>query len=110
FGDAILQLAGARLQSLAGDGDTVARLSADEFAVLLPDLSPHRAEDTGQHAEATAENIHAAFQRPLEIDGETVTLSVSMGITLFPAAPEDSAEDVISRADTALHRAKRSEE
>src|SRR5690606_13702120 len=68
FGDAILQLAGARLQSLAGDGDTVARLSADEFAVLLPDLSPHRAEDTGQHAEATAENIHAAFQRPLEID------------------------------------------
>ncbi|MFA5547233.1 MAG: EAL domain-containing protein [Porticoccaceae bacterium] len=106
FGDAILQLAGARLQSLAGDGDTVARLSADEFAVLLPDLSPHRAGDTGQHAEATAENIHAAFQRPLEIDGETVTLSVSMGITLFPEAPEESAEDVISRADTALHRAK----
>src|SRR5690606_35797652 len=46
------------------------------------------------------------FQRPLEFDGETVTLSVSMGITLFPEGPEESAEDVISRADTALHRAK----
>lgn len=106
FGDAILQLAGERLNSLAGEGDTVARLSADEFAVLLPDLSPHRPEDTGQHAEATAEHIRTAFQQPLEIDGEAVSLSVSMGITLFPETSEESAGDVISRADTALHRAK----
>lgn len=106
FGDAILQMTAARLQAIVNTGATVARLSADEFAILLPDITPHRAETTSQHAEKMAEAIHAAFRNPLDVDGEAVTFSVSLGICLFPELEEESASDVLSRADTALHRAK----
>jgi len=106
FGDAILQMTAARLQALVSEGATLARLSADEFAILLPDISPHRAETTSQHAEVMAETIHSAFRNPLEAKGEAVTFSVSLGICLFPEPEQESASDVLRRADTALHRAK----
>jgi len=105
FGDSILKIAANRLQALAKDGVTIARLSADEFAVLLPDLDSPHAESTSHHAEEIAEKIHAIFHHPLAIAGETVTISVSLGITLFPEVADESAAQVLSRADTALHRA-----
>lgn len=105
FGDSILKITASRLQALAKDGVTIARLSADEFAVLLPDLDSPDVESTSRHAEEIAERIHAIFRHPLAIAGETVTVSVSLGITLFPEVADDGAAQVLSRADTALHRA-----
>ena len=106
FGDAILQLTAMRLQALVGAGNTLARLSADEFAILMPDINPHRAETTSHKAEQLAEHIHAAFRHPLEVNGETVSFSVSLGISLFPELTDENASDILSRADTALNRAK----
>lgn len=105
FGDALLQLTAQRLQSLLGDEEVVARFSADEFAVLLPGLPAHRSLSLHQYAEEVAARIHAAFRDALEVDDEEVTLSVSLGATLFPQRG-DAAADIINRADTAMHRAK----
>lgn len=106
FGDALLRMVAQRLQSLVREEDTVGRFSADEFAVLLADPQ-HLLDDRrgGDYVEAIADSIHAAFRGALKVEGEDVTLSVSLGVSLYPE-PGDTAEDVINRADTALHRAK----
>ncbi len=105
FGDALLQALGVRLSGLLRDGDTLARLAADEFALLLPDLSQHMIMAT-RRTLVVAEKIHAALRDPLEVAGETVNITASLGLALFSDAPDETPEDLLRRADTALHRAK----
>jgi diguanylate cyclase (GGDEF)-like protein/PAS domain S-box-containing protein len=105
FGDAILFEVGRRLKHLLREADTLARLTADEFAVLLPNLDP-QPERAARQAFVIAEKIQAAFDQPLIIEGETVSLTTSLGITLFPLAENEISQDIFRRADTALHRAK----
>ncbi len=105
FGDALLQALGARLSGLLRDGDTLARLAADEFALLLPDLSQHVVM-ASRRTLVVAEKIHAALRAPLLIGDEEVTVTASLGIVLFSEELEETPEDILRRADTALHRAK----
>ncbi|MBI5331429.1 MAG: EAL domain-containing protein [Betaproteobacteria bacterium] len=105
FGDALLQALGARLTGLLRDGDTLARLAADEFALLLPDLSEHMIK-ASRRTLVVAEKIHAALHTPLAIGEEEVTITASLGIALFSEELEEAPEDILRRADTALHRAK----
>lgn len=105
FGDALLKALGARVAGLLRDGDTLARLSADEFALLLPDQGQHVVQ-ASRRALVVVEKIHAALQSPLEIQGETLTVTASIGIALLSEGTTEALEDVLRRADTALHRAK----
>ncbi|QDX81415.1 hypothetical protein B9N43_09260 [Denitratisoma sp. DHT3] len=105
LGDSLLQALARRLQGLIRDGDTLARVAADEFALLLQDMGSHPAQGSRQ-ALAVAEKIHAALREPFDIAGEAVTVTASFGVTLFPESGEDTPEAVLRRADTALHRAK----
>jgi diguanylate cyclase (GGDEF)-like protein len=106
MGDLLLIAHGGRLAGLLREGDTLARLAGDEFAILLQDLGPHRAS-ASRRALAVAEKIHAGMRMPFRLtSGEEITLSVSVGITLSPEDADDSAEEILRRADTALHRAK----
>ena len=105
-GDALLAAFSTRLQNLLRTGDTLARMTGDEFAILLPDTSgnPDRAS---RRALSVAEKIHAGLRESLSIDGEEFALTVSIGITLFPeSGPDESPETILRRADNALHRAK----
>ena len=99
-GDRILRAAAARVQQTVGAQHTVARLSGDEFTVVLEDI------DSFQEAEDIAERIINAFRLPLSF-GERLELAVSpsIGISLYP----DHAQvptDLLKHADTAMYQAK----
>lgn len=99
-GDRILRAAAARVQQTVGAQHTVARLSGDEFTVVLEDIG-----SLGD-AETIAERIIDAFMLPLSF-GERLELSVSpsIGISLYP----DHAQvptDLLKHADTAMYQAK----
>ncbi len=105
-GDQLLQAVGGRLSALLEPGDMVARVGADEFALLLHNLgiAPGGASRTALHR---SELVQVELHRPLQLsDGEFATVSVSLGITLLPQPVNDSPQEVLRRATTALHRAK----
>ncbi len=107
-GDELLKAFGLRLQSLMRDADTVARMTGDEFAILLP----NEETDPGQisfNSLAITERIRESLQRiPFSLEGEKYSVTVSLGLTLLPESLEDTPDLVIRRSDTALHRAKES--
>ncbi|HYD56272.1 MAG TPA: EAL domain-containing protein, partial [Burkholderiales bacterium] len=98
-GDALLKEVAARLQGCVRAGDTVARISGDEFAVLLADLA--RAED----AALVAQKILDRLAEPVAVAGKETFVSASIGIAAFPADGAD-AETLLRAADAAMYRAK----
>jgi diguanylate cyclase (GGDEF)-like protein len=98
-GDRLLRVVAKRLRACVSVQDVVARLGGDEFvivATLLPDV---------QAIDNLAGRIQAAMQAPIAIDGESVNVSVSMGIALYPDHGIDM-ETVLKHADIALYQAK----
>lgn len=99
-GDRILRAVASRLQQAVGQGQTVARLAGDEFTVILEDLAA--AED----AERVAREIIMAFEAPLlPYDGQEVSVSPSIGISLYPDHAQVPTE-LLKRADAAMYQAK----
>jgi len=98
-GDALLQRVGSALLEAIAEKGSAARLGGDEFAVLIPDIEDREA------AGRVAEAIHDTFQRTNERVQGGPGISASIGIAMFPEHA-DSAEEVMSHADTALYRAK----
>jgi diguanylate cyclase (GGDEF)-like protein len=98
-GDRLLRVVAKRLRACVSVQDVVARLGGDEFvivATLLPDV---------QAIDNLAGRIQAAMQAPIAIDGESVNVSVSMGVALYPDHGIDM-ETVLKHADIALYQAK----
>lgn len=100
-GDALLVEVGRRIASCLRPGDTVARISGDEFTILLEDV--HGV----QEAARTAERIIELLAMPVEYGSSTITPSASIGIALSGRAGVTPAE-MLRRADTAMYGAKRS--
>jgi diguanylate cyclase (GGDEF)-like protein len=98
-GDKLLVQVAQRLKACLRNSDTLARLGGDEFAVLLPQTR----EGTG--AADVAMKITAAIAEPLQVDGYSLHVTTSIGISLFP---EDGnrAETIVKNADTAMYRSK----
>ncbi len=105
-GDALLRQLTQRLNQLLAPGDMLARLGADEFA-LLQHTQEQLATTTSASALRTAQAVHAALVAPFELEsGEAINVTASVGVALLPHDPTDTPGDVLRRADTALHRAK----
>ena len=98
-GDRLLVEIARRLQHTLRESDTVARVGGDEFTLLL------RHVDEGADAARAAQKVLEAIARPVEIDGQRLYLTTSVGISLFPADGED-AESLLTNADIAMYRAK----
>jgi diguanylate cyclase (GGDEF)-like protein len=98
-GDAMIMAAATRLVDCAGDGATVARVGADEFYVVLTGAE----QPLG--ATALAGRIIEAIGSPFDLDGQQVTVGVSIGISIAPA-DGTGADQLLKNADLALHRAK----
>ncbi|MFO1206197.1 MAG: EAL domain-containing protein [Burkholderiales bacterium] len=99
-GDQLLREAARRLTGTMREGDTVARLGGDEFMVVLPNMADSRG------AAAVARKILDGLARPMELKGQEVFMSASIGISLFPTDAADS-EALIRNADAAMYSAKR---
>jgi diguanylate cyclase (GGDEF)-like protein len=100
-GDALLRLVGSRLADTVGSQGTVARMGADEFAVLLPAI------DGEEGAVTTAAELVHALEQPFEIDGILLGVEASAGISMYPQHGGDVGE-LLLRADAAMDEAKKS--
>jgi diguanylate cyclase (GGDEF)-like protein len=98
-GDELLRAVAVRLRGRVRESDTVARLGGDEFALVLENLQ--RPED----AVVVARKILDAVGPPIAIDGRPVTVTLSLGIALFPRDAEDGPT-LLRHADAAMYEAK----
>jgi diguanylate cyclase (GGDEF)-like protein/PAS domain S-box-containing protein len=97
-GDELLAAAAPRLKQALRSSDTVARFGADEFAILLDEI-------TGEHdAVEMAQRLASVFTRPFVLAGTEHFVTTSIGIAL--AHGGERAEDLLRDADAAMHRAK----
>lgn len=94
-GDRVLKQVAARLQGAVQDTDTVARLSGDEFAILLPKISAVR------DAMQLARKIGKALQTPMVVEGLKLDVQASIGIAVYPEHGPD-ADTLLLHADVAM--------
>ncbi|KAA0589020.1 diguanylate cyclase (GGDEF)-like protein/PAS domain S-box-containing protein [Azospirillum lipoferum] len=104
-GDTLLRELAARLTATLRKGDLVSRLSGDEFVILLPDLGATREEATAI-AWRVAEKLRLAVTQPFQLDRCEHSIFASIGLTVFPKTPDESVEDLLKQADTAMYAAK----
>nr|MBA2767933.1 EAL domain-containing protein [Sporichthyaceae bacterium] len=99
-GDLVLIAVAERLDRVSRSGDTVARLGGDEFALLLPAVELVQAL-------GVAERIVAGFREPLELGGNPVVVSTSIGIVV--ADGTQGRSQLLKQADVAMFDAKTSQ-
>lgn len=100
-GDELLALIGTRLNHYVRAGDTVARMSGDEFVVVLDDLSSR------EDALAAARKILRSFETAFHLDGRIdCRVGVSIGVALYPDC-QASATGLIDIADREMYVVKR---
>ena len=97
-GDLVLKEFAARLRAGVRQTDFVARLSGDEFTLVLEDLHVR------SELAIVADKVLATIRRPFEIEGRTLRVTTSMGLAL--ATAEEPAEALLQRADAAMYAAK----
>jgi diguanylate cyclase (GGDEF)-like protein len=98
-GDAVLVTVGQRLDRFLRASDVVGRLSGDRFGIVLTQCP----EDA--IAAAMDRIIEVMRDKPVEVDGQSVPVTVSIGCVMFPNFTS-TAYDVIARSETALNAAK----
>ena len=108
-GDELLRQTASRLREAAQPMDVVARYSADQFLMLVPDIEagPGEAPASGvAAARGRAEEIHRALARPFDIARTEVYVDASAGISVFPL-DADGAGVLLRHAAAAAQQAKR---
>jgi diguanylate cyclase (GGDEF)-like protein len=98
-GDAVLKEVANRLQRLARDSDTVARVGGDEFLLLM--------EDAGSVADCmtVAARMVQALCQPFDVGGREMQIAGSIGIVVYPDQGE--RDKLVANADAAMYAAKR---
>jgi diguanylate cyclase (GGDEF)-like protein len=100
IGDALLGQVAERLGLRIRKADTLSRLGGDEFTVVLTKLH------TKEEAELVAKNLLDILSTPFLIDKHNITISASVGISMFPENGVNAA-DLLQQADSAMYSAKR---
>lgn len=98
-GDKVLIHSANVLKTALRKHDTVARLGGDEFILLLGDIQTHH------DITAIATKLVQLFRSPFEIDERAFTISLSLGIAVFPD-DADSPNELLRKADSAMYSAK----
>ena len=98
IGDRLLVAVSRRLRDALREYDTISRLGGDEFVIVMPgagfEAAAHRAD-----------SLIEDFRNPFEIDGHELTITPSIGISIFPD-DGDQPETLLRNADTAMYHAK----
>ncbi|HEX4782140.1 MAG TPA: EAL domain-containing protein [Usitatibacter sp.] len=99
-GDRVLREVGERLQRMVRKSDTVARISSDEFVVVLANL------DKADDAAGFARKVLAELRNPIDLEPAPVVCTASIGIAVHPG-DGTTAGALIRNADIAMFRAKK---
>ncbi|MCT9869111.1 putative bifunctional diguanylate cyclase/phosphodiesterase [Paenarthrobacter aurescens] len=97
IGDKVLETVANRISGAVREQDMVARMGGDEFAVLIPDVTPAVAASIGNR-------ILAAVVGVMEIEGQHLRCGASMGLRM--ADPGQRAEELMMQADIAMYESK----
>ncbi len=102
IGDRLLQSAAKRLKNCLRNSDTVARLGGDEFTCILPNI------EKTKDIIVVAQKVNRALAVPFKVSGFKVSISGSIGISIFP---DDTGEldELIKYSDMAMYKAKKQE-
>ncbi|MBS1158454.1 MAG: putative signaling protein [Proteobacteria bacterium] len=98
-GDKLLVEVAQRLRNCVRAGDTVSRLGGDEFVLLFSEL------DNVRECDHAINRIIAALTTPFRIGGHEISISASIGVTLYPQDGSDS-DTLLRHADQAMYAAK----
>lgn len=99
-GDVILQLTARRLRASLRHSDTVARLGGDEFILIVEGIASQ------MDCIAVAQKLLRSLDEPVILEGTTISLKASVGISIFPDDARE-IETLIRHADIAMYTAKR---
>jgi diguanylate cyclase (GGDEF)-like protein len=100
-GDQLLKGVAVRLHDCMRPSDTVARLGGDEFVLVLPNIG------YPDDAAIVARKVIAQVAQPMQLEGQSIAVTVSIGISAFPRDGADAAA-LLRCADGAMYRAKNS--
>jgi diguanylate cyclase (GGDEF)-like protein/PAS domain S-box-containing protein len=98
-GDVLLQHVALRLKGCLRRCDTLSRIGGDEFTAILPELG------TQDDAALIGEKFVACLREPFTLAGQTVHVSASIGVTLYPGDGQ-SIEELLRNADVAMYHMK----
>ncbi|WP_222834379.1 putative bifunctional diguanylate cyclase/phosphodiesterase [Pseudomonas sp. SC3(2021)] len=98
-GDEMLKRVGQQLLLCVRESDSVFRYGSDEFVVILSDINHP------QQTHAVAEKVLAAVRVPQMIAGHDVSVTASLGISVYPEDGPDAIE-LIKKAETAMRNVK----
>lgn len=98
-GDVVLKVVARRLQASVRDSDTVARMSGDEFVLILSNQPSLR------FTLGMVERVHQSFAIPVSFNGQQIPVGASVGVSLYPHDGA-SAADLVRAADLAMYHGK----
>ncbi|WP_293334101.1 CHASE2 domain-containing protein [Microcoleus sp. CAWBG58] len=98
-GDLLLQAVAGRLKKCLRGSDIISRLGGDEFTVILPGIPG------SEEAAKVAKKICDAIKQPFTLEENTVSVTTSIGISLYPMDGQNS-DILVNNADAAMYRAK----
>lgn len=98
-GDALLRAIAKRLRSAVNEGDTVARMSGDEFGFIFTDMDQ---EEDPSHI---VTRMLSCFNKPFLVADHELFISASLGVTICPT-DGDGVDELIQNADAAMYRVK----
>jgi diguanylate cyclase (GGDEF)-like protein/PAS domain S-box-containing protein len=99
MGDLLLKAVSERLKRTLRKGDTVARMGGDEFMIILPEIVHEYV------ASMVAEKIIEVFQWPFRLEGKELSVTTSVGVSIFPKDGNDT-DTLVKHADIAMYCSK----
>ncbi|WP_051603007.1 EAL domain-containing protein [Simplicispira psychrophila] len=100
LGDRLLTALSGQFKASMREGDTIARLGRDEFVAILVDLPGI------QSAVPMIQRLLDIAASPIELDGHSLRVSASVGVTIYPQIEEADGDQLLRQADQAMYSAK----